>query len=165
MESLNLQNVTFLLVEDNRFSARLAVSILKNLKVARVEVVPSAEDAITLLRSGFQPDILLVDWLLPNMNGSDFTKQVRTRGITANAYIPIIMITSWSRIAVIEGARDSGINEILAKPVSPLSLYNAVVKVIMKPRPFVRSATYFGPNRRRSNDPKRTGPDRRMTIE
>ncbi|GAB6051421.1 response regulator [Magnetospira thiophila] len=164
MESLNLQNVTFMLVEDNRFSARLAISILKNLKVGRIEVSSSAEDAIVLLKSGFQPDILLVDWLLPKMNGTDFVKQVRTRGITVNPYVPIILVTAWSRISVIEAARDSGVNEILAKPVSPLSLYNAIVKVIMKARPFVRSATYFGPNRRRSNDPKRTGPDRRLPV-
>ena len=58
-------------------------------------------------------------------------------------------------------ARDSGVNEILAKPISIKSLHSRLVSIIEQPRPFVKSKNYFGPCRRRSDDPKYAGPERR----
>ena len=50
---------------------------------------------------------------------------------------------------------------ILSKPVVPRDLYLRLVQLVDKPRQFVRTDTYFGPDRRRRDDPDYKGPERR----
>jgi hypothetical protein len=60
--------------------------------------------------------------------------------------------------------RDLGISEVLAKPVSLDSLCNLIDGLIAKPRQFVESGRYFGPDRRRREIPYRGG-ERRHLVE
>jgi hypothetical protein len=62
-------------------------------------------------------------------------------------------------------ARDAGVNEFLAKPVSVKAILTRLISVIEHPRPFVRTKTYFGPCRRRRVDDEYRGPERRANVE
>lgn len=64
------------------------------------------------------------------------------------------------RRRVIE-ARDSGIDEYLAKPFSARALAERIDAVVNNRRPFVKSPGYAGPDRRRKVDPRFMGPWRR----
>jgi len=57
-------------------------------------------------------------------------------------------------------ARDAGVTEFLAKPVSSQMVYHRFVQIIEKPRTFVKTRRFTGPCRRRRRD-KLTRPDRR----
>ena len=46
-------------------------------------------------------------------------------------------------------ARDSGVNEYLAKPVSARSIYSRICSLVENERPFIRCRDFFGPDRRR----------------
>jgi DNA-binding response OmpR family regulator len=59
-------------------------------------------------------------------------------------------------------ARDAGVTEFVAKPLSARTLLNRLNAVIYQPRAFVRTQTYFGPDRRRRVDPMHQGPWRRL---
>jgi len=59
-------------------------------------------------------------------------------------------------------ARDAGVNEFIAKPVTSRNLFLRIAAVVERPRPFVRASTYFGPDRRRQNDAFHVGPWRRQ---
>ena len=48
-------------------------------------------------------------------------------------------------------ARDSGVNEFLTKPVSAKSLLARLITIIESPRPFIKTESYFGPDRRRQD--------------
>ena len=61
----------------------------------------------------------------------------------------------------VTAARDSGVSEFLSKPFTVTGLLKRIEALIHSPRPFVKSETYFGPDRRRRDDPNYTGPDRR----
>jgi DNA-binding response OmpR family regulator len=65
----------------------------------------------------------------------------------------------------VQQARDAGINEFLAKPVSVKAMLARLTAVIEYPRPFVRTANYFGPCRRRRNSEDYAGPERRSEFE
>jgi len=56
-------------------------------------------------------------------------------------------------------ARDAGVNEFIAKPVSVKTVMSRLVAVIEHPRPYVRTQDYFGPCRRRGVQEYR-GPER-----
>jgi hypothetical protein len=49
----------------------------------------------------------------------------------------------------------------MAKPISAKALYQRILNIVARPRPFVRTKTYFGPDRRRNVNPNYVGPERR----
>jgi two-component system chemotaxis response regulator CheY len=63
--------------------------------------------------------------------------------------------------ARVHEARDAGVNEFLTKPVTARGVVHRLTLLIEKPRAFVRSGDYFGPDRRRRDDPDHKGPRRR----
>jgi len=60
-----------------------------------------------------------------------------------------------------EIARDAGVNEFLGKPGSAKKIYQRIHEILEKPRQYIRTPNYFGPNRRRKNDPEYRGEERR----
>jgi DNA-binding response OmpR family regulator len=71
------------------------------------------------------------------------------------------MLTAHSEKARVEAARDAGATEFCTKPVTAAEMFRKVAAVIDHPRHFVRSETYFGPDRRRREDPNFQGSERR----
>jgi DNA-binding response OmpR family regulator len=74
--------------------------------------------------------------------------------------VPIIICTGHAEIEHIREARDAGASEILRKPITVRNLYERIRSIVEKPRPFIRSDDYHGPDRRRQDQPFK-GPDRR----
>lgn len=85
------------------------------------------------------------------IEGPELVKMIRCGENSANPYIPVIMMSAFTERYRVIAARDAGVNEFLAKPVSPKSLYQRIVSIIEKPRPFIKTPTYFGPCRRRKS--------------
>ena len=73
------------------------------------------------------------------------------------------MLTGHTSIERVRAARDAGVNEFLAKPVSAKAILTRLISVIEHPRPFVRTKVYFGPDRRRHRDGGYHGPERRAS--
>lgn len=71
------------------------------------------------------------------------------------------MMTGFSSKLRVEGARDNGITEFLVKPFTAQDLYARVFQIIEKPRKFVDTGEFFGPDRRRKSGKGYEGPRRR----
>ena len=95
------------------------------------------------------------------LDGMDFVRMVRTGNDSPNQYVPIIMLTGHTEMNRVLEARDSGVHEFLAKPISAKSLYARIRAIIENPREFVRTSMYFGPNRRRRQSATYNGSERR----
>jgi DNA-binding response OmpR family regulator len=98
---------------------------------------------------------------MPIFDGLELTQMIRQPGANANPYVPIIMLTGHSEKKRIIGARDAGVTEFLAKPISAKSLYERILNVVANPRPFIKTKSYFGPDRRRNVNSSYVGPERR----
>ncbi len=85
------------------------------------------------------------------LDGLDFVRLVRTAKDSANPYVPIIMLTGYTEYRRVVEARDAGVNEFLAKPISARALYQRFASIIDNPRSFIKTKNYFGPDRRRQN--------------
>jgi len=83
--------------------------------------------------------------------GAEFVRRVRFGEYDVDACVPIIMVSAETGYTSITKARDAGITEFLAKPVSAKFVYDRLAAVICRPRPFVRADSYFGPERRWRN--------------
>jgi DNA-binding response OmpR family regulator len=104
-----------------------------------------------------------VDFRLTGLDGLEFCRLVRTASDSPNPYLPIIMVTAYSERSRVLGAINAGVDEFLVKPVRAVDVASRLNAVIERRRPFVRSADYFGPDRRRRKDPKYRGPLRRSS--
>jgi two-component system, chemotaxis family, chemotaxis protein CheY len=86
---------------------------------------------------------------------------IRQPETSSNPYVPIIMVTGHAERRRVTEARDAGVTEFLVKPISAKALYQRIVSVVMMPRPYIKTATYFGPCRRRTPNPNFGGIERR----
>ncbi len=148
MGGYNLERLNFLVVDDNKHMRALVKTILHSLGSKNVLEAADGADAFKELRH-FPADIIICDWNMSPLDGLDFVRLVRTGKDSPNPFAAIIMLTGHTEMHRVVEARDAGVHEFLAKPISAKGLYSRIRSIIERPRPFVRTATYFGPDRRR----------------
>src|SRR5579863_5379129 len=117
MSSYRFDRLRTLIVDDNTHMRRMLSTIMHAFGVTSVFEAPDGAAAWEKMRS-FNPDIIFLDWMMPGMNGLEFTKLVRTAPDCPNPYAPIIMLTGHTQIEHVQRARDAGVTEFLAKPIS-----------------------------------------------
>ena len=108
-------------------------------------------------------DLAIVDFHMSPIDGVEFTRLVRQASDSPNPFLPIIMLTGYAERSRVEEARDAGVTEFIVKPVTAKAVLSRLQNVIYKPRPFVQTKTYFGPDRRRRADNDYAGPSRRKS--
>ena len=155
-----LSSLRVLLADDNPHMREIVGTLLRNVGILDIQLARDGKQALAYTQS-WSPDIAIVDFRMEPMDGVEFTRHVRTGASSRNVYLPIIMMTSHSALCRIVEARDAGVTEFIAKPINAQTLCERISSVIARPRPFVRSATFFGPCRRRRTDADYTGEDRR----
>lgn len=159
INGLNLETTRILIIDDNPHFRRLLVSVLASMGCRMIEEATDGADGLKSL-THFPADIALVDWRMAPMDGLDFTRFVRTSPDSPNPRLPILMISGHTELHLVLDARDAGVHEFIAKPISAKTLQSRLQATLLSPRHFVRSGTYFGPDRRRRQVPLK-GPDRR----
>jgi CheY-like chemotaxis protein len=144
-----LQNITVLVVDDNAFMRKLIRGILTNLGVKSTHEAADGLAGIEAIRM-FAPDIVVVDWEMPLLNGAEMVRIVRSPGVFPQPDVPIIMLTGHvERWRIVEATR-LGVHEFLKKPVSGKALLERMVSILVQPRQMVRIGDYYGPEPRRS---------------
>ncbi len=155
------QKITVLIVEDNQPMLDITRALLNVFGVGQV-IGAAHGDAGYKKFCEYNPDLVIADWMMKPMDGISFTRLVRNDAASPNPYVPIILMTGFSEKRRVLQARDAGVTEFLAKPFSARDLYKRLVQVIERPRQFVRSPDFFGPDRRRRRATSDfTGPFRR----
>ena len=160
MIHIDFNRLHFLVVDDNANMRRMIRAILHSFDAREVHEAEDGADGLETFNN-HKPDIIVTDWAMPIFDGLELTQIIRQPGTSSNPFVPIIMLTGHAEKKRVASARDAGITEFLAKPISPKSLYQRIVNVIVNPRPFIKTTTYFGPDRRRNFNPNYTGPERR----
>ena len=158
--SYQMQKISVLVVEDNLPMLEITKSLLQAFGVGDVIGAYNGE-------MGFErfcqhnPDIVIADWMMKPMDGISFTRMIRNDPQSPNQYVPVILMTGFSEKRRVLQARDAGVTEFLVKPFNARDLYKRIAQVIERPRQFVRSEDFFGPDRRRSPEAGYEGPRRR----
>jgi two-component system, chemotaxis family, chemotaxis protein CheY len=163
MDGLRFDKLRVLVVDDNQHMRKLIITVLQAVGVRDLFEAPDGEHAWKTLRET-NPDIIILDWQMDGMTGLEFASLIRNSPRSPNVYVPIIMLTGHTNLDHVRQARDAGVNEFLAKPVSVKAILSRLINVIEHPRNFVRTKTYFGPCRRRRAVAAYTGPERRKEF-
>jgi two-component system, chemotaxis family, chemotaxis protein CheY len=149
-----------LLVDDNHYMRVLLAEILRAIGVKDIHEANDGAEALQAMRN-HAVDIVMTDLSMQPLDGIDFVRLLRNSPDSPNPMVPVIMITGHSTMARVAEARDAGVNEFLAKPLTARGVVERLSQVVENPRAFVRTQDYFGPDRRRRPDPNFKGPWRR----
>ena len=136
------------------------VKILRAFEVGNVVDCSNVDDAISKLHK-FTFDCAIVDWMMKGKNGIQFVRYVRKHSTSIPSNLAIIICTGLTDHEHIVLARDSGVNEIMAKPFSVEEVYRKLNSAIFRSRQWIATKTFVGPDRRRLAAPT-TAPLRRL---
>jgi len=160
MPGSGFESLKVLIVEDNQHMRALLRGLLNSLGIREVQEAAHGGAGLDILREK-KCDLVLSDLAMKPMDGLEFARELRTSDKSPNPFIPIIMITGHTERHRVEAARDAGVTEFLAKPITAQSLFTRLAEIVERPRAFVRCEGYFGPDRRRKNLDSFGGPWRR----
>jgi CheY-like chemotaxis protein len=149
-----------LIVEDNTHMRSLLRALLNSAGIKDVSEAIHGQAALEALRER-KIDLVLTDLAMAPMDGLELTRHVRNDEKSSNPFVPIIMITGHTEKYRVQAARDAGVTEFLAKPVTAHNLFARITEILERPRAFVRCDSYFGPDRRRHETENYMGPWRR----
>ena len=159
---MKLSGMRVLIVDDHAFTRVLIREVLQNLGCSADNVL-EAEDgsaALTLLKDR-DVHLIICDWQMEPMDGLTFIRTLRDPQKSKDPFTPVILCSAYTERELIERARDIGVTEVMAKPITVKAIEEKVTAVIETPRPFVDASNYFGPDRRRRDDDESVSVDRR----
>ncbi|MEM1128005.1 MAG: response regulator [Bacteroidota bacterium] len=115
-----------LVVDDDPLISKALTFLLKDLGISDVTVAEDASTALRLLLLNTY-DVLLVDWMMPGLNGLDLVKRVRMMLLHDDT--PIVMVTSLNESESVREAVQAGINGYILKPPTRPKLQNTLQKL------------------------------------
>ncbi len=145
--TVNLRDLVILVADPSAYTRRVINGMLRGFganKILEAEQSSGLFQALSSQKIG----ILLCDLQLPPHGGLALTRTIRGNADNENRTLPILLMTNNTSEKIVKNARDSGANMVVAKPMSPNSLYDRLGWIAFHPRPFVDTPNYFGPDRR-----------------
>ncbi len=145
---LKPRTLQVLVADSNNFSRGLIGEILRSLNVTNISSARSEEMADAFLID--RPvDVILLSWEEgDSFNGLSFVRKLRRLEDDRLRRLPVIFITAGLTRQMVINGRDAGVDEFLAKPISPLAMRQRLEMVVETPRPFIDCSVYLGPCRR-----------------
>ncbi|MFO0831348.1 MAG: response regulator [Phycisphaerales bacterium] len=116
-----------LLVDDSKTMRNIQKAVLAQLGYSDIVEACDGADALTKAAAA-KPDLMLVDWNMPNMDGLTFVKTWRQ----TNKTTPIIMVTTEAEKARVIEAIKAGVNNYVVKPFTPDLLSQRIQETLTK---------------------------------
>ncbi len=147
MDDTSLNDLTALIIQDDERALGPLMHMVRDFGVRSVVTADDCDEGITVVRD--KPvDMIISDFGTGPLNGLEFARRLRRGEEGSHRAIPIIMLAAPEEQAMAHQVSEIGINEFLCKPVSPSSLYSRMLAIATKPREFVDTEAYTGPERR-----------------
>jgi len=141
---IDLGVLTMLIVDGGGYDRSLIRSILASFGAGTLLQAADRAEAVAILADQ-HVDLAILDH---HSGGIALTRQLRGGDTGCRIDLPIVMISGSADGSQAAEARNAGIDEFLAKPVTAESLYRRVRSALINRRPFVQCAVYVGPCRR-----------------
>jgi len=159
-----LAQAKVLVVDDEYYTRKVIRTLLLTMGCTKIHEASDGQSGLEAIRD-LTPDIVLLDWEMPGMDGAEFVRRVRSPNTFPLPAVPIIMLSGHGeRSRVLEAVR-LGVHEFLLKPVSSSALQARMLSVLTKPRNFVKRDDYYGPEPRRIASYKPEADNYRPEVE
>jgi len=117
-----------LIVEDEQQVARL-IELELSYEGYQVEIAKSGKEALERTEK-FKPDLIILDWVIPEMDGLEVTRRIRSDGND----VPVIVLTGKDGLTDKVNSLDSGADDYITKPFATEELL-ARIRAIIRRRP------------------------------
>lgn len=142
-----IQGLNILIVDGNSYMRKVTRMMLMNLGAKSVIEAADGIAALETIRT-FDPDVMLLDWDMPVLNGMEVMRIVRSPGVFPNPNLPIIMLTNRGQRSSVVEAMQAGAHEFLVKPTSTKALRDRLTSIVANPRPMVQIGDAYLPEPR-----------------
>src|SRR5689334_11781204 len=146
-----IEGLVILVADSNAYTRKLTRMMLTNLGVKSIYEASDGVAALEAIRN-VNPDVMIVDWDMPVLDGCEVMQVVRSPGAHPKANLPVIMLTDVGLQSRVQTALRIGVNEFLVKPISPKTLQQRLLGIVLSPRPMVHAGKYYIPMPRRRID-------------
>jgi two-component system, chemotaxis family, chemotaxis protein CheY len=136
-----------LVVDESLYIRRIVRDMLMRVGIKRILEAPDGAEALGVLAES-KPDLVILDWDLAILSGEEFIRLTRTPTTSPAPTVPIILMLAQPRRNVVDRAVNLGVNEVIAKPFSPKTLWSRLDEVINRPRPFAQVKSLLRPQPR-----------------
>jgi CheY-like chemotaxis protein len=143
-----IEGLVILVADSNAFTRKLTRMMLTNLGVKSIYEAADGVAALESIRT-LNPDVMIVDWDMPVLSGCEVMQIVRLPGAHPKANLPVIMLTDIGLQSRVQTAIRVGVHEFLVKPISPKTLQQRLLGIVLNPRPMVHAGKYYIPMPRR----------------
>jgi len=133
--------------------------------IRNVEICWTADETMELLKKGYRPDIALIAPELRGIHGIQLIQKIRNFFDTGkNEELPILLLIKNPDKAMLRHACRAGVEGAIRKPLDHAKIGRLILNALTKPRRFIAVRNYFGPERRKAEDPAFKGPERRQPL-
>lgn len=139
-----LSEIKIVVVDDELSMRKVVRTMLTGMGVRNIYEAADGPEGLELIRT-VAPDIVIVDWQMPGLDGAGFVRVVRSPETFPYPDVPIIMLTGHGERSRVIEAIKIGVNEFLLKPVSSKALQDRLIAVLANPRRMVQGENYYGP--------------------
>jgi CheY-like chemotaxis protein len=136
--------IQVLIIDDDAGVRKLVRTLLTMMGVRNVAEAMDGAAGLDAVRAA-APDVVILDWEMPRLQGPDFMRTVRSPDTFPHPAVPVIMLTAHGEYSKVKEAMAVGVNEFLLKPVSSKALLDRLISVLFNPRPMIRKPNYYGP--------------------
>ena len=129
-DDMKFDNIEVLVVDDDEIVLQTTANTLESLG-ASAQLARSGPEALDMMKqrhiSGQDYDVVIVDWKMPEMDGPETIKRIRS-DIDAN--IPILLISSYDWTDIEDKAKEAGANGFVSKPLFRSTLYDRICDLL-----------------------------------
>lgn len=125
---ISYKDSSILIVDDLQFSRAVVKSTLSKAGFTNLRMADSAQQALEML-SKESTDIVIADWLMPEMDGLELTDRIRNQDEENNSYTGIILFTAQEGLSHMEEAFNRGVDDYLTKPPNPREMIARIISV------------------------------------
>lgn len=134
LDPQDVEGLRILVVDDNDNAREIILNILKSFQFSPT-AVSSGKEAIHELENAQRNNnpygLVLMDWMMPDMNGIETIKKIRQDGHLSSTPA-FVMVTAYSRDDLLEKAKGVHLDGILVKPVNPSTLLDTILNALGK---------------------------------
>ena len=122
-----MASIKILIVDDSITIRRIITNALKTIGFPETIEASNGKEALEKLTSG-KVDFIITDWNMPEMNGLDFIKNVRSNPLYSS--MPILMITTRGTEHDVVEALQAKVNSYIMKPFTPQELKEKIEGIL-----------------------------------
>lgn len=157
---VDYSNMNALVAHPNHQLAEYIWHFLRDKGAANVQVAHHSKSVLPRLAS-LDFTHMIIGYALDDIGGPDFARLVRMLD-SKTAEAPIIMVLTNPSVQKVLECRDAGVNEVIITPLTGNQIHRRLHHIISRPKRFIRSDSYIGPERRRASASLFAGIERRQ---